>query len=280
MPKGKNAAGLFEVMGKTKADAALGKGNLGTPPWWKAGSASKPANGAAPANGSADALGPSGPGVPFGPTGPLGGAGQNRLELDGDRQELTLRVTYTVAAVALFAVVTTFGLAVIVGKEWGTHARTVQTTADLQKGPAHPEVLDIGPGSASPGRTPGNTPPLEPVSPNPTPQPPSDPPVNPATGKVTRTIGLTYVIAQSYPTEAEAKTVVEYLASRGIGATAERLPAWNKNGWTVISADGYPKTAKAELEALRRKFDQASVEEAQKDRKWKILQPTNFRWQG
>ena len=74
--------------------------------------------------------------------------------LDRDRQELFLRVRYTTAIVAGFALVVMIALAYITGRQFGrgpSSALASQSSEEVANGPVEQGVLDVGKGGSNPG---------------------------------------------------------------------------------------------------------------------------------
>src|SRR6185295_18713750 len=70
-----------------------------------------------------------------------------------------------------------------------------------------------------------------------------------------RTVGLNYVVIQSYPDQKMAEEAVKILHEGGIDATIERLPAWsNKPTWVqVVGLTGFEKTSSPQFVAYQNK---------------------------
>lgn len=93
-----------------------------------------------------------------------------------------------------------------------------------------------------------------------------------------RVVGINYFIVQSYPDERDARAVVDLLARHGIATTIERnlqgYPRW----YIVVTTQGFTSLRSPEAEALRRRIDQISADQARVDRRWKPLTPQGYRW--
>ena len=112
MPKGKHAAALFEVIhtGKSTSRSVPAAQALRTPGWWfrrtPAGTPAAPRATAAtlsapdPAPSAADGI-------------------ADRLRLDPDKHEISLRVSYTHAIIACFSVIVVVELSYLVGRHTG-----------------------------------------------------------------------------------------------------------------------------------------------------------------
>lgn len=346
MAKGKNAAALFEVIGKSKGlKPAAPRGGLDTPRWWFKGS--KGAESAAPAGESGGTarspaaapvaaakaepvvkpepmvkperskLGPmTALRAPTAAAAPVtepareqikathseGAAGGGAVLLDSDRQEIRLRLTYTSAAIVVVALLATLSVAVIIGKSWGggRQADAQQSTVDLLAGPPRPGVLQATPGQgkldfidadpaglAAAPRTPQTAEggiasragtdarQASEVTPGPSAGGTS---AAVATGPASRVVGINYFIVQSYPDERDARAVVDLLARHGVATSIERnLPGYPR-WYIVVTNQGFTSLRAPEAEALRRKIDQISADQARTDRRWKPLTPQGYRW--
>ncbi|MFN4242967.1 MAG: hypothetical protein ACK4PI_06990 [Tepidisphaerales bacterium] len=241
-----------------------------------------------------------------------------RVHVDPERQEIHLRLTYTAAIVLAVALMVGVAVAVLIGRSWGQGwpGMSQPGTADLLSGPARPGVLqpaaqqgkldfiDNDPAGMSAVGTPPRTPqtaeggmatrggpaaepragvdarPASDVAPpargGPTPQPGAAATL-PATA-TGRVVGINYFIVQSYPDERDARAVVDLLARHGISTTIERnlpgYPRWH----IVVTTQGFTSLRSPEAEALRRRIDQISADQARVDRRWKPLTPQGYRW--
>lgn len=201
------------------------------------------------------------------------------------------RLSYVALIAAGFAIVMAVGLAIMFGRQKD------QTQANVV--PKAPGVLDVSPAPKAPSqKTPTNVPQngiagknnknnsaagTDPnfASPGPDralprlapPATPIDPPKN-----VTRTIGLQYVIMQSYPYEGDAKQAVKDLADNGIGATVEKNLPWSPKWYCVVGIEGFDRLSE------NPKYDAylASISAVNDKRtnvaKFQKFQPNPFRW--
>lgn len=353
MAKGKNAAALFEVIGKSKGlKPAAPRGGLDTPRWWfKGGRGAESAASAGESGGTVRspaaapaAAGKSEPGVKPEPIikpersklGPMtalrapaaaaapvtepareqteatyseGAAGgravvvdSGAVVVDSDRQEIRLRLTYTSAAIVVVTLVATVSVAVIIGKSWGSGGQVdaQKSTVDLLAGPPRPGVLQATPGQgrldfidadpaglAAAPRTPqtaeggiasrsgADARQASDVTPGPS---AGGTAAAVATGPASRVVGINYFIVQSYPDERDARAVVDLLARHGVATSIERnLPGYPR-WYIVVTNQGFTSLRAPEAEALRRKIDQISADQARTDRRWKPLTPQGYRW--
>lgn len=159
----------------------------------------------------------------------------NQVEVDRDRQEVTVKVRFQTVAIGVFATLAVVGLAYIAGKKTGTPARTT-TTTEIRNGPVQPGVLDprnarpgtpagdanlaggVIPGSASAGISPS---PNGSTSVRPGDVAFFDSPV--ANAMARREPGLNYCVIESFsPAQQQwAMEVRDYLNSAGIACTIE-----------------------------------------------------------
>lgn len=215
------------------------------------------------------------------------------IRVDNDLQEIRFKLSFTTAAVLAFTLVVLIGVAVMVGRSWtgrGSVATGSETTTALLSGPADPGVLDARPGqrgsnaedaAASPPGAGGSTAPQTGIPPRP-PQNTSAAPDQPAAqgGRESRVVGMNYIIVQSYDASeaAEARAVVDLLASKGVPATVEsNLTGFGKR-LVVVSGEGFARVNSPEYQKLRRQIDQISADQAQRDRRFRRFEPTGYRW--
>jgi hypothetical protein len=77
-----------------------------------------------------------------------------------------------------------------------------------------------------------------------------------------RMAGHNYLVFGSFPTQAEAKRVVQKLHNDGVSCTIERsLPGWTKKGWySVVGVKGYPTTKNAAYQSDLKSLENLGVE--------------------
>jgi hypothetical protein len=263
MAKRKHAAALFEVIkqGKPAGRTTAVPGALITPKWWfkRAGPRAS-----APASAGAATEAPAFPGsaaVPRGttaapeaqeaPAAAMRASGVD-VSIDAERQRISLRMSYTSAAIACFALVVVLGLAFVIGRHMTRGPAPADGSTDIARllsGPADRSVLDVPRTAANPvpsdsdSASTNTTPPTGNTSDAVAPQPPD---AGPGSGVVVRgaerQIGLNYLIIQSYP-PAEKKMADDALAllySNGVGATIETglVSDW----YSVVGTDGFAHT--------------------------------------
>jgi hypothetical protein len=170
-----------------------------------------------------------------------------RFVMKPDPERLTVRfqLSYTAAAIGGFAVVAAVALAFVVGRQVADRPRPAlaeAATDDLLRGPANPDVLNIGsdddfpPAAMATGSSPTTPRGLSSAAAAPVPAPSSanqpttwSQPAKPTTLVVTdskRTVGLTYVVIQSYPKSENkmADDAVKLLNGNGLLCTTETTP--------------------------------------------------------
>ncbi|MCY2951170.1 MAG: hypothetical protein NTU53_04230 [Planctomycetota bacterium] len=198
-----------------------------------------------------------------------------RVDIDSDRYEITLRLSYTSAIICGFAIVTLVGAAFIAGRKMVMGPRpafAANTTPQLRMQPPSPEVLklerklvEVAPveadGDAAKGQGAteakgGGT----------------------GTRDRSRTKGLNYVIIQSYPDEKMAGDAVKVLAENGIDCTIEKgVPGWAR-WYVVMGLEGFDRlSSNPRYEAYTRKVREISDKYAKKS-SFKAFAPTAYLW--
>jgi hypothetical protein len=294
MAKRKQAAALFEVI---HADNRFPKRHaqrpwsLSAPKWWssrKTKSARK-----------ADDDAPSGPSWLtrlFNLVPPIPRIG---LTLDPERQIVRFQLSYTGAIVSAFTLCVAMGLAYAVGRQ-GSHRPTPalaeKTTEDLRAGPANADVLDIH-ADAPPVALASEPVPAaartQPTASHRTPttqtasvqgvRPSWTEPRGPATLVVTdsnRTVGLQYVIVQSYPVEEKqwAEGAMKVLNEAGVLCTIEKGIPWAPSSYCVVGVTGFDRTRNSPAyDAYIARIRQVSDKFAGTVR-FKKFDPKPFRW--
>lgn len=195
--------------------------------------------------------------------------GSNRPEfaIDRDRRQISMRVSYTTAIVAGFAVVVACGLAYIVGS--AGHGKTVAVANSTPQ----PGVLNVQQNSANLINDPANV----------THQNATDLGKINDTGKdlsldngggpidvptnVKRIVGYQYLVLMSFQRGADANALVKFLADNGVPATAEKaLPGYSAAWYSVVTTHGFDHTSKnppydvfvASLTRLMQKYSRSS----------------------
>lgn len=281
MPKGKNAAALFEVINKSKGmRTQRTSGALRTPRWWFRRS-SESATSAPPVT--------SAPRIEDIPQ------EEKKVAVDPDRQEVAFRLSYTTLGIIAGALVIVVVLTVYIARgRPGTAGSDTMAAASpsvlnvrKQGDSANPLLAGADGVGNSATSNPDDTPTSarQPNQPLPPPQLAADPeppstnatPIAPPT-KADRIVNLNYIIVQSYPDAKDAQEVVALLAAKGVPTTIERNLAGYPKWHIVVTTEGFPKISSPEFNALRKRIDQVSADQARKDKKWKPLTPMGYRW--
>ncbi len=276
MAKSKHSTALFEVINKGKRSARAGSGSpLDTPKWWfksrDATAASPPASAPASASSQPPQTLASSPAAPM-------GAALNEMRVDRDRQQISLRLNYTSALIGLFVLLVVLVLAYVIGRHFSRAATPMLTppSEEIMSGPVSGSALDLSR-------------PAAPANPAPAPAAAGDaprtwtapaPPATLLVDDVHRTIGLNYVIVQSYPVEKDAAEARDLLLKEGILCTAEHTPpTYGRGDWySVIGIKGFDKIRNVpEFEQYVRAIEQASKKFAAGS-KFKKFDPQPFRW--
>lgn len=244
MAKGKHSTALFEVITKSN----------------RLGSAPPAVVTRAPASVPTPAIVPSGP-------------GESAVQLDPDRHQISLRVSYTSAVVTVFGILVVVTLSYLLGR--GTnHSPQVanETTEELQKGPAHPSVLDVSAPAPNPAaNVRQQTARAEQAS-----YSTSGPIAAPT--NVKRNVGQNYVIFQSYPDESTAKEAQAAALEGGISCTIEKgLPGWGPSSWwSVLGTQPFDHiTHNPQLDSYLKAIE--SLKYAEKS-KFKKFEPRAYKW--
>lgn len=269
MAKPKDSTALFEVIAKTRPQgprrwfdslakwlrpkgdrpsSVAGLGNLAMPP------ASKPAPLPLPVSG-----------------GPV---------VNGQRREIALRISYQSAAIAAVALVTLVGLAFLVGRKSVKETQPLFSTSTdaLRQQPPAPDVTKLP-------KTPVEAMATTPTTPTAAGQPQvaQQQPPQPAGHVVrnrNRSVGLNYVIIQSYPSEKMANDAAKVLIENNIDCTVERkVPAkgFHEEWWKVVGTDGFARISSPEYAAYVKKIREISDNYAKKN-KFGAFDPTALKW--
>jgi hypothetical protein len=156
------------------------------------------------------------------------------------------------------------------------------TTDELRAAPANPQVMEVKRGEA--GLTP--LPPRNGTrtnAPNPntiiqTPAPAENSASVPTKFDGKRTVGLNYVIIQSYPEMKWAEEARDILAKNGIQTTIEKgLRGLNPSYFTVVGTDGFARIHSSDFESYVKKVNQISDTFAKK-KSFKAFTPFGYKW--
>jgi hypothetical protein len=168
------------------------------------------------------------------------------LEVDRDRQEITLRMRYTTAIVSGFVVLVAIASAYVIGRHLGESASgggglagvPTASTRQLRNGPAQPGVLDVGRDPAHLAAAKLDAAPKKPEDSDAY----EDAPVD-AAGLAYRTVNRNYVIIATFPAEKSdiASRACDFLCSHGITCTLERDVHGEPAHWlSVVGTRGFP----------------------------------------
>jgi hypothetical protein len=219
------------------------------------------------------------------------------LLVDSKRHQITFRLTYTSALVGTFAVLVIVALAYIIGRSMSrgpAQAMGGPTSEQLLKGPANPDVLNVGTGNGAAGAPlnaqPTNrstAPPIN-IAPPPKPAPRTSGTTGTAAAPNTsggslaengrRAINLNYAIIQGYPDEASAKAAVEILQQNGVPCTIEKgLRGLNRDWFIVVGLEGFARISSPEYQAHEKKIRTISDKFIGK-RSFKAFEPMPYKW--
>ncbi|MEO6434638.1 MAG: hypothetical protein ABIP55_02605 [Tepidisphaeraceae bacterium] len=185
------------------------------------------------------------------------------LSRDEDRQTVRFQLSYTAAAIGIFALVAGIALAYVVGHQTAQRPRPALAeapTEELKDGPVTADVLDIGNAdepaplalaagparSGAPAQTPGagSAPPRRAET---AARPASwTEPKGPTTLVVSdakRTVGLHYVVIQGYPAEEKqmADEAVKLLNGNGVLCTIETGLPYAPRNFLVVGITGFDR---------------------------------------
>jgi hypothetical protein len=216
------------------------------------------------------------------PRDPLPGRSAMHFSFDRDRQEITLQLRYTTAIVAAFTLLVVIGLAYVVGRHIAggpSPAYAAATTDSLLRQAPDPSAMDVSPRPAVPiaSRPQQLTPAAPPVPIAGAPAPPAN---NGVEVNPQRSIGLNYIIVQSYPNEKIADDARDFLINAGIPCTVEKGPKdWASDpSWcSVITIAGYAHIHSPEYETAARDITELG-EKFAANAKFKRFDPHAYKW--
>jgi len=217
-----------------------------------------------------------------------------RVSVDSVDQTIKLVLSYSSAAVACFSLVVVLALAFVLGKHSGRGPLPLladRTTDEVRKDAPRADVLNVSP-------EPINAQPITPTVARtnagaakqastklPTWNDPNKPPSTLTVDDEKRTIGLNYLIVQSYPDKKDADAARDLLVKHGILCTVEPTPEkWfinNGQQWySVIGIKGFSKIRDSEeYDRYKATILQISNEFAGRSR-FKRFDPTPIKWRG
>jgi hypothetical protein len=224
------------------------------------------------------------------------------FSVDSEHQLINVRMSYTSAAVAGFALAVAFALAFILGRHGARHAIPAlaeQTTQELRRGPAQPGVLDVSPDDSTTtanATTPaGNriaelamkgsgasaaTRPTAQLASGTATNDPKPPQAN-VVHDERRMANLNYVVIQNYFDDKKAaEDARDVLLKHGILCSVERGPeGWAPMKWySVVGYSGFERTRKVpEYDKYIEDIMKVSREYAGTSR-FKQFDPQPFKW--
>jgi hypothetical protein len=212
---------------------------------------------------------------------PRTGRSTLQCRFDPERQELTLKVHYTIAVVAGFALFMLVALAYVAGRRAGGNTGLAPSAESIMRLPPEPGALDVGQSSSS------HPAPLAAVTAAPASsalhvegQPA---PAAPGVGvdlNQSRSVGLNYIIVQSYPNEKDAAAARDFLVKEGIPCTVEKSPHdWiaDSNWFSVITVAGFQHLHSQEYETASRTIAELGEKFANAV-KFKRFEPHPYKW--
>ena len=211
------------------------------------------------------------------------------MRMDSDRQLVSFELSYTTALVSAFGLVIVLALAYVIGKHSAVRplpALAETTTDELRDGPIQADVLEVGPEVAM-AAAPSPTGKATPRSATPAPQTARPTVLNapkpPTTSYETngkRTVGLHYVIVQSYPPEERqlADDAMKLLNQNGVPCSVETGLSFAPRWFSVVGYNGYVSVRSsadydeyvARIEQIGEKFGSGV--------KFKKFKPMAFKW--
>lgn len=283
MARSKRSPALFEVIHANRRGNTTPASALRTPTWWFKGRSS----GIAPVQReiTAPVPAPSTEPVPTpvaSPSQPRASRSTLQCRFDPERQELTLKVHYTLAVVAGFALFMLIALAYVAGRRAGGNPAGLASSAgSIMRLPPEPGALDVGQSSSS------HPAPLAAITAAPAfsalhveGQPA---PAVPGVGvdiNQSRSVGLNYIIVQSYPNQKDATAARDFLVKEGIPCTVEKSPHdWiaDSNWFSVITVAGFQHLHSQEYETASRTIAELGEKFANAV-KFKRFEPHPYKW--
>jgi hypothetical protein len=201
------------------------------------------------------------------------------FRIDHGRQELMFRLSYTTAALAAFIGLVLLGLSFVVGKHLAERRSDDLAIQALRAGQPDPAVLNLdhndGGGVTAPSAdhvTDNSSAPQ--AQPHIAAAAPGDAGV-PA-GPAQRTIGLDYLVVQSYPTPKSAQDAADMLTQNGIPCTVEHGLRWAPNWYSVVTTAGYPPHS-TEGDTLVDSIHKVAADQAKLGHRWRF-EPQGYQW--
>lgn len=330
MAKGKHSPALFEVVhGKRHFDKSATV--LRTPNWWFKGRHRGPAAPAAEVGDPpafADEADPTQAALPppdrerepatadyesalddptsFAMPHPRRRGAPFQVVVDRDRQELFLRVRFTTAIVAGFALLVVIALSYVTGRQLGrgpSMAMATQSSEEVAAGPVEKGVLDVGNRGGTSGIAPsGAGIGAGGISAQPAPARTAEPLVAvpaaaaasagrqagaPAAPKSAdfengrRIVGKQYVVIQAYAGDQKrlAEEARDFLLKNGVSCTVEKgVKGWPSEWNSVVSTQGFDRASGPQYDTYISTATRIGEAFAGKSA-WKRFDPTPVRWQ-
>jgi len=297
MAKGKHSAALFEVIKHQSSRPEKVEPIAKPRNWWFGGGRSTEAPRAAePSHVVADRdesplVMPRAAATHTSPRHDASRSSGIHLDFDRDRKEITLRLRYTTAIVTTFGICALIGSAYVIGGHLGhgpqvASGKTQPTIQELLKQPPQAGVIVLNhpkPQRPAVVETPKPAP-AEPVAAN-VEEPRSIAAVSliPATAetRLPRTIGLNYIIVQTYPPEEQqtAEAARDFLTSNGIPCTLEVTDYVRNPHWLcLVGTAGFTKISSQDC----RSYVESIVKLGEKfpSSRFDRFRPAAYKWKG
>lgn len=198
------------------------------------------------------------------------------VSVDPERGELSLRLSYASAVTVGIAILAGLGIAFLAGRKAGSPrpAVAVNTTDQIRNLPPRANLTNLAsvPDLIAEPAIELTAPPISPRDGDRTERVPAPP--------RTRSIGLNYVIIQSYPDEKTASEAKGILAQNGLDCTVEKaLPGWGTPTWhTVVGLEGFTRiSSNPPFDAYVKKVKDVSDKFAKKN-SFKAFDPKPYKW--
>jgi len=320
MAKSKYATALFEVMNRGKlpnsrsgsvasGDGAVMTGAARSPRWWfrSRNTPDESVDQTSSFNDSSASSAPQAPAAVHVPTltssidvpesdlsAPAPRVQPVAVSVDPDKQQISLRLSYTSALIGGFSLFIALGLAVLIGKSLSKGPSTAianTSTTTLKQRPPTPGVLNVprrndvlGSNDTAEGygARPANSTSTGTRAPQPTFNDPR-PPATFFTDDPHRSVGLNYMIIQSYPNKETAEKAADFLTKHGITCTVEKnLPNWRlpwNDGCVVVGIRGFAKvTNNPSLDAYKKSIMDVSGKFTSNRAGFAAFAPTPYLW--
>jgi hypothetical protein len=221
------------------------------------------------------------------------------MTVDPDRQQISLRLSYTSALIGGFGLFIALGVAVLIGKGLTRGPQTAianTSTQVLKQKPPTPGVMNLprrSEAAAAAAAVGSNDPLVEAKQATPPstgtraaqqhafsdPRPPS----TFFTDDPHRQAGLNYAIIQSYPNRETAERAADFLTKNGLPCTVEKgLPSWKlpwADGCVVVGIRGFAKVQNnPSLEAYKKQIMEISAKFTANRSGFSAFAPTMYHW--